>query len=355
VAVAVALALATVLSMVLGELVPKSLVLARPERAILLLAAPLRAFSLVFAPVIKLANGTANGVVRLLGVEPQEELASARSIEELSRIIESSGEEGELAEGQTTLMTRSIRFADKTAAEALVPRLAIDWLDEADTVGSLVTKALATGHSRFPVCRGDLDDVVGVVHVKDGYRLPVADRDQSPVAAIMQDAFAVPETRELDALLAELGGGGSHLAVVVDEYGGTAGIVTVEDLLEEIVGEIDDEYDFRTTPATQAAPGSWLLSGALHGDEVHDACGFEVPDGEYETLAGFILDRLGHVPEVGEVVDHEGWRLEVAEMDRRRISLVQATAPPEPDAEATGDDGSEAEQHRGVAKKSSGR
>ncbi|MCU1454417.1 MAG: Magnesium and cobalt efflux protein CorC [Acidimicrobiales bacterium] len=328
VAVALALVLATVLSMVLGELVPKNLVLARPERAVLLLAPPLRVFSALCSPIIRLANGAANAVVRWFGIEPREELDSARSLDELDRIVRSSAEEGALGNAPVTLFSRSLRFGDKTAAEALVPRLAVTWLREDATVGTLIDQALATGHSRFPVCRGDLDDVAGVVHVKDVYGLPPATRRDSPITAIQQDAFSVPETRELESLFSELRSQGTHMAIVVDEYGGTAGIVTMEDLLEEIVGEIDDEYDFGTTPVTESGTGEWLLAGTLHPDEVREACGFDMPEGEYETLAGFLLDRLGHLPETGEVIEHAGWRFEVAEMDRRRIALVRAIAPP---------------------------
>jgi len=329
VSIAIALALATVLSMVLGELIPKNLVIARPERAVLRLARPLQMFSKAFSPIITLANGTANWVLRRLGVEPQEELASVRSLEELELVFRSSGAEGELAEGSITLLTRSIRFGEKTAADALVPRLAIVALTEADTVADLVARAVATGHSRFPVQGADLDDIRGVVHVKDVYRLPFAARATTPISEIMTEAFAVPESRDLESLLSELREVGTHMAVIVDEYGGTAGIVTVEDLLEEIVGEIDDEHDPTSEPVTSAAPGSWLLPGTLHPDEVREATHFEVPEGEYETLAGFLLDCLGHIPDVGELVERDGWQFEVVEMDRRRIATVRAVAPPE--------------------------
>jgi CBS domain containing-hemolysin-like protein len=163
--------------------------------------------------------------------------------------------------------------------------------------------------------------------VKDVFRLETEARRTTPVTEIMAEPFAVPETRDLGSLLAELRAVGTHLAIVVDEYGGTAGIVTVEDMLEEIVGEIDDEYDPTTMPVT-SAEGTWILAGTLHHDEVLEACGFEMPEGEFETLAGFLLDRLGHVPTEGESLTVDGWTFEVAEMDRRRIAAVRAIAPP---------------------------
>jgi len=199
------------------------------------------------------------------------------------------------------------------------------------------------------VCRDDLDDVVGVVHVKDVFLLPPEERVGTPITAITHDALAVPETIELEPLFRRLQADGVHLAVVVDEHGGTAGILTVEDLLEEIVGEIDDEYDFDVTPAAEAGPRTWLLAGTLHPDEVTEACRLErpdgdfetlaLPDGDFETIAGFVLERLGHVPAVGESVEHDGWRIEVAEMDRLRIATLSATAPPPAPVEDAGNDG----------------
>ena len=327
VSIALALALATILSMVAGELIPKNIVISRPRNAVLTLAAPLQVFSFAFSPVIRLANGTANWVVRRLGVEPQEELASVRSLEELDYLFRSSG--ADLPQGSVTLLTRSLRFGEKTAADILVPRVAVVALSADDTVAGLVRAAIDTGHSRFPVCGADIDDILGVVHVKDVYRLPFEARSTTPVTDIMAEAIAVPETRDLDSLLADLRAAGGHLAIVVDEYGGTAGIITVEDLLEEIVGEIDDEYDTDNVPVTAAAPGSWVLPGTLHPDEVADATGFRMPEGEYETLAGLLLDRLGHLPEPGEKVEVDGWTFEVLEMDRRRIASIRVVEPPE--------------------------
>ena len=305
VAVAAALAIATVASMVLGELIPKGLVMARPVRAALVLAAPLRVFSALFGPLIGLANGAANAIVRSFGIEPRDELTSARSVEELTLLIRSSGDRGALDADEVTLLNRSLRFREKTADDAMVPRVAIVGVAADERVADLIAVAVATGHSRFPVYAADLDDIVGLVHVKDVFRLAPEVRAESSVREIAGPVVAVPETRPLDDLLTDLQSAGAHLAVVVDEYGGTAGIVTLEDLLEEIVGEISDEYDPPGAALTVAGPGgSVVLPGGLHPDEVFDATGFTVPDGPYETLAGFVLDELGHLPEVGEWFGH---------------------------------------------------
>jgi CBS domain containing-hemolysin-like protein len=277
--------------------------------------------------LIRLLNRAASGTVRRLGIEPQEELASVRTLEELELLIRSSGETGTLDPEAFTLLTRTLRFNDKTAADALVPRLSVVYVHPDDSIPTLIARSLETGFSRFPVCGTDLDDIVGVVHVKDVYRLPIERREDSTVADIMTEPFVVPETRDLASLLIELRTG-SHLAIVVDEYGGTAGIITLEDVLEELVGEIDDEYDRTLSPLTTVLPeGTYELPGTLHPDEVREACGFEIPEGEYETLAGFVLDRLGRIPKEGEGFSHEGWWIEVAEMDRRRIARVRLRAP----------------------------
>ncbi len=328
VSVGLALALVTISSMVLSELVPKNIAVARPVRTAKALAPPTLVYSFVFGPLIRFLNGAANWTVRKLGIEPEEELTAVRSLEELDLLIRASGEEGTIDPGALTLLTRSIRFSHKTAADALIPRTQVDALPANTTVPDLVRAAMETGFSRFPVVGNDLDDVVGVVHVKDAFRLPPAERLAAPITAITSEPLYVPETRDLGSLLAELREVGSHLAVVVDEFGGTAGIITLEDILEEIVGSIDDEYDAGPDNLTTASPaGTLVLDGTLHVDEVREATGFEMPEGDYETIAGFVVDQLGRIPEVGDAFGYEGWRFEVVEMDRRRVANVKVAAP----------------------------
>jgi CBS domain containing-hemolysin-like protein len=320
ISIALALALATLVSMVVGELVPKSIAIAKPRPTAYALAAPMVLISGVLGPLISFLNGAANWTVRRLGIEPQEELTSVRSLQELELLIRSSGEEGTLEPEALTLLTRSIRFGEKDAADALVPRGSVTSVASDETIAGLAAKAVETGHSRFPVIGADLDDVRGVVHVKDVYRVPFSARATTSIDTVMVPAFVVPETRDLADLLADLRRMGTHLAVVVDEHGGTAGIITLEDVL----GEIDDEHDrllHRLTVVERA--GEWLLDGSLHPDEVFDACGFRIPEGDYETLAGFVLDRLGRIPDVGDGFDHDDWRLEVTARDRLRVATVR--------------------------------
>jgi CBS domain containing-hemolysin-like protein len=328
VSVAIALALATILSMVLGELVPKNIVLARPDAAAVRLAGPLRIFSLALHPVIVVSNGAADRILRLFGVEPAEEVGSARTLEDLAQLVRSSGREGTLAGERAALLDRSIRFGEKSVADALVPRLQVEALPSEAFLTDLVATSNRTGHSRFPVYEDDLDDVVGVIHVKDVLRVPAAARATTRVAELMTEPIAVPETRSLERLFTDLRQSGRQLAIVVDEHGGLSGIVTLEDLIEEIVGEIDDEYDpVTTTVRFDPASESWELAGTLHPDEVRAACGYVMPEGEYDTLAGFVLDRLGHIPTAGEVVVEDGWRFEVTGMDRHRIASVLVRGP----------------------------
>jgi len=323
--VVVALLIVTVVSMLVSELVPKNIAIARAEPTAMALARPVLAYGMVFGPLIRLLTAAANATVRALGIEPKEELASVRTLEELQLLIQSSGREGTLGNEAFTLLTRTIRFNDKTAADALVPRTSVTAVGPDDTIAQLVDASLATGFSRFLVCREDLDDVVGTVHVKDVCRLPPDGRSEAAVAAIMVEPFVVPESRDLGSVLLDLRTG-NHLAVVVDEYGGTAGIITMEDVLEEIVGDIDDEHD--RPKLTKVLPeGTYELPGTLHPDEVLEACGFEVPPGEYETVAGFVLDQLGHIPEEGERFAHRGWQIDVVAVERRRVAVVRLTAP----------------------------
>lgn len=339
--IALALLLATVFQMVVGELVPKGLAIARPEATARALTAAAAAYARWFGPLIRIFNSAADRTTRRLGVEPTEELTAVRSLEELEYLIRSSGEGGTLHPESYSVLRRALRFGAKTAADALVPRVDVDWIGAGATAADLVATSLATGRSRFPVCRDDLDDVIGVVHVKDVYRVPLEARATTAVTELATEAFVVPETADLADLLARFRRLGTHLAVVVDEYGGTAGVLTLEDVLEELVGEIDDEYDPAPAPLSRVLPaGTYELPGTLHPDEVLDACGLEVPDGPYETLAGFVLATLGRIPEPGDAMEHEGWRIEVTEMDRLRIATLRVVAP-------EGDDGAGGDEDRG--------
>jgi CBS domain containing-hemolysin-like protein len=325
-----ALMLATLFSMLFGELIPKNAALARPMPTARKTAGPLRVFSRTLSWLIKVLNGSANWLVRRLGVEPQEELASARSPEELSLLAVISAQAGALPTETAVMLQRVIRFNDKRAAEAMTPRVDVVALRADDTIEELVDVARRTGHSRFPVYVETLDQVRGVASVTDALGVPPPRRGTTTVAAVAREPVFVPESLDLDGVLTALRAADGGMAIVVDEYGGTDGVVTIEDLVEELVGEIDDEHDPATTThdlyvpdldASGAEPV--LVDGVLREDELAEATGFRLPPGPYETLAGFLMARLGHIPASGEVVVEGDWELTVVDVERRRVEQVR--------------------------------
>jgi CBS domain containing-hemolysin-like protein len=329
-----ALVVATLFSMLFGELVPKNAALARPMQAALMTAGPLRTFSRTFKWLIAALNGSANWLVRRLGVEPQEELASARSPEELGLLAAISARAGALPTETATLLRRTIRFSEKRAAEAMTPRVDVVGLKETASVADLIAAARETGHTRFPVYESTLDLVTGVAGVSDALGVPPERRAATAVSTVAREPVYVPESLDLDKVLAALRSAEADLAIVVDEYGGTDGVVTVEDLIEELVGEISDEYDLDVADAAAeelTAPGggkTYLVDGLLREDELQEQTGFRLPEGPYETLAGFLLSRLGHIPVVGESLEENGWEFTVMEVDRHRVEQVRVVAPP---------------------------
>jgi len=326
--VALALVLATAIQMVLGELIPKNLAVARPLQIGLAIVAPLRLLNLLAKPLILLLNASANALVRALGIEPRDELSSVRSLEELELLIQSSRQEGELPEEEAALLARSISFWEKTAGDALVPRVSVAALTHDSSVADLVSVAVDTGHSRFPVYRDNLDDIIGLAHIKDIYRIPYDGRTSALVTEVMQDPLLVPESRKLGSLLAQMRRERKHLAIVLDEYGGTSGILTIEDLLEEIVGDIEDEYDpSASLELTRPPAGVYLVSGMLHRDDLQDVTKLALPEGDYDTLAGFLLSRFERIPEPGDQTNFGDWEFKVVSMDNRRIDTVLVAAP----------------------------
>ena len=318
----VAIVFATVLQMVVGELVPKNLAIARPSQVARAIAGPMRASSTLLRPLIALSNGAANRVVRALGVEPQEELRSARSAEELGSLVRTSQGQGALSPQTATMLARSLAFGDRTAGDVMTSRPQMISLPGTASVSQLLALAKSSGHSRFPIEGESVDDIVGVVHVKQALAVPRDERSRTRVNQIMGPVPRVPETLHLDRLLVPLRQPGLQMAVVVDEYGGTAGIVTLEDLVEELVGEVADEHDASTRPPVERRRGGLVLSGLLRDDEVEEFTGLRMPEGPYDTLGGLVMARLGRLPRKGDVVEVDDWTLRVTELDGRRVDRV---------------------------------
>ena len=319
-----ALVVATIFSMIFGELLPQFLGISAPLPVAKLVAGPVRVFSVVMRPFIVVLNGSANRALRALGVEPQEELSAARTPQELASLVRRSAEAGTIEAGTARLLTRSLDFGERTAADVMSPRVRCVAIERTASAADVVGLARSSGHSRFPVLGDDWDDVSGVVHVKKAIAVPPERRADVPVTALMIPPVVVPETIRLDPLLLLLRKGGFQLAVVIDEYSGTSGVVTLEDVIEEIVGEVSDEHDRIRDTSRMLPDGSWTLSGLWRPDEVRDRIGADIPDGDtYETLGGFVMAQVGRVPQVGDEVTIGRWRLRVVSMDGRRVDRVR--------------------------------
>ncbi|HYQ76496.1 hemolysin family protein [Cellulomonas sp.] len=323
VALVVTLVLVNGFSMLFGELVPKNFAISRPLGTARWVA-PLQAgFTSALRPLITLFNSSANALLRRMGVEPREELSGGRSPQELAALVKRSAQQGTLDESTATLLTNSIEFTDLTAVDVMTDRQRVVTLRRADTAADVVRLSRETGHSRFPVIGDDSDDIVGLVHLRRAIGVPYERRHEVPAAALMIDAPRVPETVHLGPLLVELREHGMQMAVVVDEYGGTSGVVTLEDVVEELVGDVADEHDRRRTAASRRADGAWVVSGLLRPDELTETTGLVVPeDGPYETLGGLVMAALGRVPEAGDEVVAGDVVLRVDTMARRRVERV---------------------------------
>ena len=333
IAVFIGVSFATIVSMILGELVPKNFALALPRQTAKLVMPFQVGFTKVFRPAIVLLNGSANGVLRAGGIEPKEELSGARTAEELSSLVRRSASAGVLEEDTASLLDRSLRFARLSAADVMTPRPSIHALAAGDSAEDAIQLARRTGHSRFPVYGDSMDDIVGVVHLKAAVGVPRERRADVPVAALATEPLRIPEAVHLDVLVAELRARGYQMAVVVDEYGGTAGDATLEDLVEEIDGEVLDEHDRRRAGIVRADDGI-VFPGELRPDELLDRTGIRVPEDDvYDTVGGYLMSELERIPAVGDEVEIEDGTLAVQRMDGRRVDRVRFMPKPMPHAD----------------------
>jgi CBS domain containing-hemolysin-like protein len=323
-----ALVLAIGAQVVLGEMVARSVGAQRPVGTLRAVGVPARLVTRALSPFALVGDALARRVVAAFGADRSEVLSRMRSRKELIRLVQLSERSGAIRSTDAELLQRTLRFGEKRAADAITPRVEIESLPVDATVGDLIDRSGSTGLSRFPVHGEDLDDIVGVVHVKDVLGVAADGRREQPLAALLRPVHAVPESKDLESLIVELSDAAGQFAVVVDEYGGTAGIITLEDVIEEIVGDIADEHDpAMSSPPVRRWAGAHLVSGSLHPDQVFEACEFSVPEGDYETIAGFVMSELGRVPDVGDHLEHDGWDLEVIEVEGHRIRTVKLVAP----------------------------
>jgi CBS domain containing-hemolysin-like protein len=317
--------LATLFSMVIGELVPKNFALALPLATAKFVVPFMTLFTTVFKPIIVTFNNTANAIIRSFGIEPKEELSGARSAEELGSLVRRSALEGYLDEDHATLLGRTLRFSEHSAEDVMTPRVQVTWIDAEDSAEHIVSLSHATGYSRFPVTGENTDDILGVVHVKQAFAVALADRSTVTARDLMVEPTRVPESMEVETLLVLLRRSGFQIAIVTDEYGGTAGIATLEDLVEEIVGELEDEHDRHKSGIIRAGKTVTFDAG-LRPDELLDRTGIVVPDdAEYETIAGFVTDELDRIAEVGDEVALPTGTLRVERVDGLRVLRLSFT------------------------------
>ncbi|MEV7679801.1 hemolysin family protein [Streptomyces sp. NPDC088341] len=331
VALVIGTALSTLFLMVVGELVPKNWAISSPLAVAKVVGTPQRCFSSAFRPFIRHLNNMANRIVRGFGLEPTEELASTRSPQELVALARHSAKEGALEQDTAELFVRTMSLAGLTAENVMTPRVRVMALDERATAEDVANATRASGLSRFPVYRDSLDTVVGIAHIKDVLAVPAASRPRRTVAELLREPLLVPETLTVDRLLDRLSGGAT-MAVVIDEYGGTAGVVTLEDIVEEVVGEVRDEHDPQETadlaPVGEDAEGRalWSADGAARADQLRTV-GLRMPEGPYETLAGLVATELGRIPAEGDRLSLDGWLLEVVDATGRRAARLLLHAP----------------------------
>lgn len=321
--VALAMFIATIFSFLIGELVPKNMALSAPVLVLKLVIRFQMGFTWLFGPIVRTLNAHGNVLVRLFGVEPKEELSAARSAEELSALVRRAATMGSLEQDTARLIERTLGLSNMTAADIMTPRPKMHSLERDASALDLVDLARSTGHSRFPVTGEGVDDIVGVVHLKRALAVPSERRAQVPVAALMIDPVRVPETMGLERLMITLRKQGFQLAIVIDEYGGTAGIATLEDAVEELVGDLADEHDRTRGSVVPLRDGSLSISGLTRPSELDDF-GLDIEENEdYDTVSGFIMSQLGHIPKVGDSISLANGELRVIAMDGRRIDRIR--------------------------------
>lgn len=324
-AVVLAMTIATISSFLIGELVPKNMALSAPKRVLKWVAGFQLGFTFVFKPLIVFLNNNGNWFVRRFGIEPKEELSAARSAEELTSLVRRSATLGSLETDTARLLEKTLAMTELLASDIMTPRPKMHSLDREQSVAELVQLARETGHSRFPILGEDSDDIVGVAHIKHAIAVPLERRANVPVTAIMVEPIRVPETMPLDRLILQLRGKGLQIGIVLDEYGGTAGIATLEDAVEELVGELADEHDRTKAHIVAHSDGSVSFSGLARPGELKEFGIAVAEDEDYDTISGFLMSELRRIPADGDVLAVPGGSMRVLRMDGRRVDRIKFT------------------------------
>jgi CBS domain containing-hemolysin-like protein len=323
IAFTIALSIVVFLHMVVGEMAPKSWAIAHPEKSSLRVARPFRLFVQVFRPIIRLLNGLANTVVRAVGVEPQDERAMAHSPSDLLLLIEESAGHGGIAAREHELLARSLELSGSTAADAMTPRRDIVAVAADATAAEVATEAHRTGRTRVVVHEGDLDHVRGFVHAKDVIRLEHGTWPTTSAGSLARPIMVTPEHHGLEDLLLEMRTQRHHISLVVDEHGLVLGLVTLEDVIEELIGDFSDESDRRAGECQRLSDGSYRMMGTLRADEFEDATGTALPEGDWQTVAGYVIAALDEIPSPGDRVRTDVGEFEVLAMDGYGIEALR--------------------------------
>lgn len=323
----VSLSIVVFLHMVIGEMAPKNVAISDPERFSLFLSIPFRIYATVLRPVIWLLNELANLGLRAVRIDPGE-VGDVHTADDLAVMITAGRRSGVVEEFAHRLLTGAIDLAELEATHVMVPRPDIVAVPLSITYRQLEQVVKEVGHSRIPVYAETLDDIRGFIHAKDLLRLSPADYDQPVPEAMIRRALVVPESARVDRLLQDMRRRRSHLAIVIDEHGGTAGLVTMEDIVEEVVGEIRDEHDVEADGVRRVSANRWLVDASLRPSEVRRATGVNLPEGEYDTVSGLVMERIGRIPLAGDRIDDEAWTLRVRSMEGRRVGDVDLIVKP---------------------------
>lgn len=327
VAFAIALALVVFLHMVLGEMAPKNLALARAEAVAMRVARPFGWFVTLLRPLILGLNALANLLVRLVRIEPVDEHKLVHTPDELALAVAESRQLGTIAPQDARVMGAALRLATIDADAAMTPRVDLVALPDHADAAEVLALAAATGHTRIPIYHEDVDHIVGLVHVKDVLIADTTDGSSVTVPQLLRPIPAVPESRDLEQLLRDMLDDRSHAVLVVDEFGGTAGLLTLEDVLEELVGEIEDEFD-ATRHARRSGERVWVVPGILRRDELERLTGLLLPEGEAETVSGWLVEQFGRLLIVGDRLrTPDGWELTVRSLEGRRAGDVEVRSP----------------------------
>ena len=319
------LSLVVFLHMVVGEMAPKSWAISDPERSSLLLARPFRAFVRVFQPIIWFLNSVANVVVRLVGVEPQDERAMAHSPTDLILLLDESAGHGDIKAEDHQLLTRSLELSGLTAADAMTVRRDIVSMPAEATAAEVAAEAHRTGRTRIVIHENDLDHCLGFIHAKDLLRLENGVWETTSARSMIRPLMVTPEHHRLEDLLVEMRSERKHISVAVDEHGVVVGLVTLEDVFEELIGDFDDESDDRLNDCAQNADGSWRVNGTLRPDQFEDSTGVAMPEGDWQTVAGYVIDALDEIPAAGDSVRTALGDFTVIEMDGYAIATLRVT------------------------------